>query len=100
MAIRLAHFLGTTPESWLSGRTKFNFKRINNMRFGYTIMYVPDVEAAINFYKNVFNLEQAFLHESKQYGELNTGETKLAFASEILAQSNDVSFVKNDIKDI
>lgn len=68
------------------------------MKFGYTIIYVSDVEATINFYKNAFNLEQSFLHESKQYGELNTGDIKLAFASNSLAQSNGVTFLKNDAK--
>ena len=68
------------------------------MRFGYTIIYVSDVESTMNFYKNVFNLEHNFLHESKQYGELNTGDTKIAFASNSLAQSNGVEFVQNEIK--
>ena len=68
------------------------------MKFGYTIIYVSDVEATINFYKKAFNLEQSFLHESKQYGELNTGDIKLAFASNSLAQSNGVTFIKNDAK--
>jgi lactoylglutathione lyase len=68
------------------------------MKFGYTIIYVADVEATINFYTKAFNLEQSFLHESKQYGELNTGNTKLAFASNALAQSNGVTFIKNDAK--
>lgn len=68
------------------------------MHFGYTIIYVSDVELTINFYKNAFNLKQNFLHESKQYGELNTGKTKIAFASNSLAQSNGVNFIKNDIK--
>ena len=68
------------------------------MKFGYTIIYVSNVEATINFYKKAFNLEQSFLHESKQYGELNTGDTKLAFASNSLAQSNGVMFIKNDVQ--
>jgi len=68
------------------------------MHFGYTIIYVPDVPSTINFYKDAFNLAQSFLHESKQYGELNTGNTKLAFVSYSLAQSNGVKFIKNDLK--
>jgi len=68
------------------------------MRFGYTIIYVSDVEETLNFYKKAFNLEQSFLHESQQYGELNTGDTKLAFASNSLARSNGVDFIKNDAK--
>jgi lactoylglutathione lyase len=68
------------------------------MRFGYTIIYVPDVEATMQFYKKAFNLNEAFLHESKQYGELSTGDTKLAFVSEALSEMNGVSFVKNSRK--
>ena len=68
------------------------------MKFGYTIIYVSDVEATLDFYQNAFQLEKSFLHESKQYGELNTGDTKLAFASDSLAESNGVKFIKNDIK--
>lgn len=68
------------------------------MKFGYTIIYVNDVAAALNFYKKMFNLEILFLHDSKQYGELNTGETKIAFVSNALAESNGVTFIKNDIK--
>lgn len=47
------------------------------MQFGYTIIYVSDVEATIDFYKNAFNLKGGFLHDSKQYGELNTDDTLL-----------------------
>lgn len=72
--------------------------RENTMRFGYTIIYVSDVESTINFYKNAFNFELNFLHESKQYGELNTGDTKIAFASNEMAQSNGVKFVANNLK--
>lgn len=64
------------------------------MQFGYTIIYVSDVESTLSFYEKAFNLKQSFLHESKQYGELNTGNTKLAFASEALAQANGIEFEK------
>jgi lactoylglutathione lyase len=53
------------------------------------------VEKTIKFYQDAFQLKQLFLHESKQYGELDTGNTKLAFASEALSESNGVGFVKN-----
>lgn len=51
------------------------------MIFRYTILYVRDVPATLEFYKSAFGLTQAFLHESGDYGELQTGETKLAFSS-------------------
>lgn len=66
------------------------------MRFAYTIIYVADVELTLSFYEKAFNLKQSFIHDSKQYGELDTGDTKLAFASETLAESNGVEFIKNN----
>jgi uncharacterized glyoxalase superfamily protein PhnB len=62
------------------------------MKFGYTILYVTDVEKTVAFYESAFGLKRRFVHESG-YGELDTGETKLAFASFELATSNGVSFV-------
>lgn len=51
------------------------------MRLGYTIIYVPDVPAALDFYGRAFGLTTAFLHESGQFGQLDTGSTALAFTS-------------------
>lgn len=50
----------------------------------YTILYVENVAAALDFYEKAFGLERLFLHESGDYGELATGETKLAFSSKAL----------------
>ena len=50
----------------------------------YTILYVEDVPAALAFFNRAFGVETAFLHESHDYGELATGETKLAFSSRSL----------------
>lgn len=58
------------------------------MKFGYTIVYVSSVSEALAFYKEAFGFETRFLHESGQYGELNTGETTLAFASHSLGEMN------------
>ena len=65
------------------------------MRFGYTILYVPDVEKAVAFYESAFGLKRKFVHESG-YGEMDTGDTTLAFASVELATSNGVSFALAD----
>ncbi|MGF1509730.1 MAG: VOC family protein [Myxococcota bacterium] len=62
------------------------------MRFGYTILYVPDVEEAIAFYERAFGLRRRFVHESGDYGELDTGSTTLSFASEALVRSGGVDF--------
>lgn len=50
----------------------------------YTILYVGDVAAALDFYERAFGLVRGFLHETGDYGELATGETKLAFSSRAL----------------
>ena len=58
------------------------------VRLGYTILYVADVAASLKFYEEAFGLARRFLHESGDYGELDTGATTLAFASHALADSN------------
>jgi len=65
------------------------------MKLGYTIIYVPSVESSLRFFGQAFGLEQKFLHESGDYGELNTGETTLAFASHALGEMN---FPKGHVK--
>lgn len=58
------------------------------MKFGYTIAYVPDVAASLSFFETAFGLQRRFLHESGTYGELETGETTLAFAAHELGIAN------------
>jgi lactoylglutathione lyase len=58
------------------------------MKFGYTIIYVSSVADALTFYKDAFGFETRFLHESGEYGELNTGETVLAVASHAMGERN------------
>jgi catechol 2,3-dioxygenase-like lactoylglutathione lyase family enzyme len=58
------------------------------MKFGYTIVYVPDVAASLAFFEAAFGFERRFLHESGSYGELQTGETTLAFAAHELGDGN------------
>jgi lactoylglutathione lyase len=58
------------------------------LRFGYTILYVEDVAASLDFYERAFDQSRSFVHESGQYGELGTGATALAFASHELAALN------------
>jgi lactoylglutathione lyase len=58
------------------------------MKLGYTIVYVPDVEASLAFCERAFGLRRRFLHESGTYGELDTGETALAFAAHALGDAN------------
>ncbi|PLC04492.1 glyoxalase [Variovorax sp. RO1] len=58
------------------------------MKLGYTIVYVPDVAQSLKFFEQAFGLPTRFLHESGTYGEVETGETTLAFAAHALADSN------------
>jgi lactoylglutathione lyase len=58
------------------------------MKLGYTIVYVSDVAASLEFFERAFGLARRFLHESGGYGELDTGETALAFAQHEVARSN------------
>lgn len=58
------------------------------MKLGYTIVYVPDVPASLDFFTRAFGVQRRFLHESGTYGELETGQTTLAFASHELGGLN------------
>ena len=51
------------------------------MRLAWTIVYVPDVPAALAFWERAFGFSRAFLSDDGDYGELATGDTTLAFAS-------------------
>lgn len=58
------------------------------MKFGYVIVYVSSVTEALDFYRTAFGFETRFVHDSGQYGELETGATVLAFASHAMGESN------------
>lgn len=58
------------------------------VKFGYTILYVQDVEKSITFYENAFGFSRKFITPDNDYGELLTGETTLSFASKNLANQN------------
>ncbi|MEG2817263.1 MAG: VOC family protein [Comamonas sp.] len=58
------------------------------MKLGYTIVYVPNVQASLEFFSTAFGFAVKFLHESGSYGELATGETTLAFAAHELSHGN------------
>lgn len=64
------------------------------MRLGYTLVYVDDVEKTMTFYSKAFNLEVGFLHESKEYGEMKTGDTKLGFVHHNTASSHGFEYEK------
>ena len=60
---------------------------MNAPALGYVILYVNDVAASLSFYEQAFGLARRFFHDDngKAYGELETGATRLAFASIALA---------------
>jgi len=70
------------------------------IKFGYTILYVEDVEKSIEFYENVFGFSRKFISPENDYGELITGETTLSFASKKLAAQNiEDGFIESTLED-
>jgi len=66
------------------------------MKFGYVILYVDNVEATLEFYERAFGLERRMLDDTKNYGELETGGTRLAFAAnELVRNMIPVEFVQS-----
>ena len=57
------------------------------MRFGYAIAYVPDVIATLEFYERAFGLRRGYVADNRNYAELDTGTTRLAFVSESQADT-------------
>ncbi|MBC7644967.1 MAG: VOC family protein [Thermoleophilia bacterium] len=57
------------------------------MRFGYTILYVEDVEQTIEFYERAFGVQRSEI-VTPEYGELATGATVLSFARHDIARGN------------
>lgn len=51
------------------------------MQLRYTILYVENVAATLAFYEAAFGVKRRMLHESGDYGDLDTGATLLAFSS-------------------
>lgn len=70
------------------------------MQLAYVILYVSDVPKTLKHYESAYGCTQRFLHESRLYGELETGETVLAFAAHEMAEMNDIAMRPSDPKDI
>ena len=58
------------------------------LTLGWTIVYVEDPVAASEFYARTFGLRPEFAAPDGSYAQMDTGQTKLAFASYGLAESN------------
>ncbi|SHM11534.1 VOC family protein [Flavobacterium chilense] len=68
------------------------------VKFGYTILYVEDVEKSVVFYENTFGFSRKFVTPENDYGELSTGETTISFASKKLAAQNlKEGFIESDL---
>jgi lactoylglutathione lyase len=61
---------------------------ITPLTLGWTIVYVDDPVAASAFYAATFGLIPEFAAPDGSYAQLDTGQTKLAFASYVLGESN------------
>jgi lactoylglutathione lyase len=68
------------------------------IKYGYTILYVENVEATLAFYVKAFGFTQKFITPEKDYGELETGGTTLAFASYSVAEYNGIAIERRDSK--
>jgi len=50
------------------------------MNFAYTILYVGNVTRSIEFYEKAFGLTRRFVSEDGNFGEMETGGTRLSFS--------------------
>jgi catechol 2,3-dioxygenase-like lactoylglutathione lyase family enzyme len=55
------------------------------MQFGYTIVYVDNVSASLDFFERAFGLQRAFVSPGGEFGALATGSTTLAFCQHATA---------------
>lgn len=65
------------------------------MKLRYTIIYVADVPKTVAFYEAAFGVTRRFIHDSNLYGELETGDTILAFAGIEAAEMNGLAVLPN-----
>ena len=68
------------------------------MKLGYALFYVDDVIKTMDFYLSAFGLAKGFLHESTEYGEMITGETKIGFVHHNTANSHGFEYQKSNPK--
>src|SRR4051812_3803676 len=58
------------------------------LSLGWVIVYVDDPGAAAAFYERAFGLTSEFVVPSNEFAQLDTGATKLAFATYTLGEGN------------
>lgn len=57
------------------------------MNYRYTILYVRDLRATVDLFTRAFGIAPRFVHDSGDYAEMETGDTRLAFSSVALMHS-------------
>lgn len=58
------------------------------VQYAYTIFYVKDVPHTVDFYQKAFGFEKKFLTPEKDYCEIVSGATTIAFANLELGNAN------------
>jgi lactoylglutathione lyase len=86
-----------TIVAYIVDRSQLIFKG-RLMQLAYTILYVQDVRRSTEFYAKAFGLKVKFIHESGDYGEMDTGSISLAFCSVALLQAQGKSPRTADVK--
>ena len=61
---------------------------MTTLKLGWVIVYVDEPTAASAFYERTFGLQAEFAAPDGSYAQLDTGPTKLAFASYGLGEKN------------
>ncbi|KAE8696694.1 SEC14 cytosolic factor family protein / phosphoglyceride transfer family protein, putative isoform 1 [Hibiscus syriacus] len=62
-----------------------------NPVLGYTIFYVRDVAKSVDFYEKAFGYNVRRLDESHRWGELESGQTTIAFTPKYQHETNDLT---------
>ncbi len=66
---------------------------MSDVSLGYVLLFVKDVSATLSFYEEAFGLTRRLFmdNDGQAYGELETGSTRLAFASLTMANKDVVT---------
>ncbi|KAF9596295.1 hypothetical protein IFM89_008821 [Coptis chinensis] len=62
-----------------------------NPAFAYTVVYVKDVAKSVAFYAKAFGYNVRRLDESHRWGELESGQTTIAFTPEQQHETDDIT---------
>ncbi|KAI3879938.1 hypothetical protein MKW98_018177 [Papaver atlanticum] len=66
--------------------------------FAYTVVYVKDVAKSVSFYANAFGYNVRRLDESHRWGELESGQTTIAFTPKHQHETDDLTGEVQDAK--